>query len=412
MSASRRDRGAAPVTPTPQPLMPTSIRHRAALAALLLLAPLPLAAQGKPETGAFIVRLGKDTMVVERFVRTADRIESWSVNRQPATIRRHYVLTLRGDAPLRMEYEGGRADGSQPVSKVVMDFGADTAVVTITRGDSTQTARVAARDALPSIGNMFTLTELAVARLLAGTADSVSVATLPVGAARLQPLAIKRAGKNVVHVDYFGAPWVTTLDQRGRIVSVDGAQSASKILVQRVADADVEALTRDFAARDARGKGFGVASPADSVRVTIGDASLAIDYSRPSRRGRMLLGGIIPLDSVWRTGANAATMFTTSATLDIGGTTVPAGSYTLWTLPTKAGWQLVVNRQTKQWGTEYDPKQDLARIPMTVNKAASGPEQFTIAIEPKDARSGTLRLTWGDIDVSVPVTAKTQSAAK
>ncbi len=96
-----------------------------------------------------------------------------------------------------------------------------------------------------------------------------------------------------------------------------------------------------------------------------------------------------------------------------GTATIPAGSYTLWTVPSRTGWQLVVNRQTKQWGTEYDAKQDVARIPMTVNPpAANGPEQFQIAIEPTGANTGRLRLLWSDIDVSVPVTVKAESAAK
>ena len=389
-----------------------------ALAPSLLLgagafAPLPLLAQGKPETGAFVVRLGKDTMVVERYVRTADRIESWSVNRQPATIRRHFVLTLKDGMPARMEYQGGRADGSQPMSKLVFEYGKDTTVVTVTRGDSTQTLRVPAGGVVPALGNSFALTELQIARFLAGGADSAAVATLPVGGGRPQAQSIKRAGKNVVHVDYFGKPLITTLDARGRILAVDGTRSENKITVERVKDADVEALTQQFAARDAQGKGFGTASPADSVRATIGGARLAIDYSRPAKRGRQLMGNLVPLDTVWRTGANAATMFTTSATLDIGGTTVPAGSYTLWTRPTTDGrWQLVVNKQTKQWGTEYDSRQDFARIPMTVNKAAAGgPEHFLIAIEPKGANEGTLRMTWADIDVSVPFTVKAQSAS-
>jgi hypothetical protein len=401
------------VTPTLHLVMSIFSSRRILPLALATFAPLSLLAQGKPETGGFVVRLGKDTMVVERYVRTADRIESWSVNRQPVTIRRHFVLTLKDGMPTRMEYEGGRADGSQPMSKLVFEYGRDTTTVTVTRGDSTQTLRVPAGGVVPALGNSFALTELAVARFLAAKADSTAIATLPIGAPRPQPLSIKRVAKNTLHVDYFGAPWVTTLDSRGRIVAVDGSQSAGKITVERVADVDVEALTKDFAARDAQGKGFGVASPADSVRATIGSARLAIDYSRPAKRGRQLLGNLVPLDTVWRTGANAATMFTTSATLDIGGTTVPAGTYTLWTRPTTDGrWHLVVNKQTKQWGTEYDSRQDFARIPMTVNKAAAGgPEHFLIAIEPKGANEGTLRMTWADIDVSVPITVKSQSAS-
>lgn len=385
------------------------------ITALALLAPLPLLAQGKPApaTGAFVVRLGTDTVVVERYVRTADRLEAWSVNRSPATIARHYVVTLRDGAPVRLEYDGGRADGSQPVARLTMDFAADTTTLSVKRGDSTQTLKFATpAGTLPAVGNSFALTELAIGRFLAGRADSAAIPLLQLGANRATPWAMKKAKGKTILVDYFGAPWVVKVDGKGRIQSVDGSATTNKVLVERVKDVDVAGLTQQFAARDKAGHAMGAASPADSVRATIGEAKLAINYSRPMRRGRQLLGGIVPFDSVWRTGANAATMFTTSATLDIGGTTVPAGSYTLFSLPTRTGWQLIVNRQTGQWGTIYDAKQDLARIPMTVNKATSSPEQFGIAIEPKDANTATLRLTWGDIDVSVPVTVKAQSASR
>jgi hypothetical protein len=411
--------------------MPITTR-RARLASLACLAPLaacattttttpsPNAAQAASNvsvatTGAFVVRLGADTMVVERYVRTPTRLEAWSVNRQPATVSRHYVLTLdQAGAPVRLDYEGGRADGSQPTARIVMEFGADTTVVTATRDTARQVARIPGGGVLPTVGNSFALTEVVLARFRAMNVDSTALPTLPLGGGRLQPQSIKRTGANSVAFDYFGAPWMITLDANGRIVAVDGSQTANKVAVERVRDVDVAALTSDFVARDRAGRGFGPASPADSVRVTLGGAQLAINYSRPARRGRVLLGNLVPVDgSVWRTGANAATVLRTSAALDIGGTKVPAGSYTLWTVPSRTGWQLVVNKQVGQWGTEYDAKQDLARIPMTVNAAAaSGPEHFLITIEPTGASTGRLRLTWSDIDVSVPVTVKAESATK
>ena len=373
-------------------------------------------AAGGATTGAFVVKLGADTMVVERYVRTPTRLEAWSVNRQPATVSRHYVVTLdQAGAPVRMDYEGGRADGSQPQTTVAMEFGADTTVVTVTRDTARQSMRIPGRGVLPAVGNSFALSELLIARFRAMGVDSATIPTLPLGSPRLQPQAVRRTGANTIAWDYFGAPWMVTLDANGRVLAVDGSQSAGKITVERVRDIDVAAMTQEFVARDRAGRGFGVASPADSVRVTLGDAKLAINYSRPARRGRVLLGNLVPVDgSVWRTGANAATVFTTSATLDIGGTTVPAGSYTLWTIPSRTGgWQLVINRQTGQWGTAYDASQDFARIPMTVNAtAANGPEHFLISIEPTGATTGRLRMTWSDIDVSVPLTVKAESASK
>ena len=371
------------------------------------------AAPAGTTTGAFVVRLGNDTMVVERYVRSADRLEAWSVNRQPATVSRHYVVTFDASGtPVRMDYDGARADGSQPKTNATLEFGADTTIVTVIRDTTRQVLRIPAGHVIPALGNSFALTELAIARFLATGKDSATIPTLGLGQPQALAQSIKRTGPNTLAFDYFGAPWTVTVDANGRITSVDGSATASKVLVSRVKDIDVAALAQDYVARDKAGRGFGIASPADSVRATIGEAKLAVNYSSPARRGRTLLGGIIPFDSVWRTGANAATMFTTSATLDIGGTTVPAGSYTLWTLPTRTGWQLVVNKQVGQWGTVYDAQQDFARIPMTVNRASASPEHFHIAIEPTGATTGTLRLTWGDIDVSVPVTVKAQSAAR
>ena len=102
----------------------------------------------------------------------------------------------------------------------------------------------------------------------------------------------------------------------------------------------------------------------DTARATIGAATLSVDYGRPLARGRVLLGNILPFDEVWRTGANAATQFTTSAPITLAGMRVPAGTYTLWTVPRKDGHaDLIVNKQSGQWGTEYDEKQDLGKAP-------------------------------------------------
>jgi hypothetical protein len=150
-----------------------------------------------------------------------------------------------------------------------------------------------------------------------------------------------------------------------------------------------------------------MASPRDTAMQMIGGTHVMVDYGRPSKRGREIFGGLVPHDRVWRTGANAATTFVTSRDLVIGGTPVPAGTYTLYTLPSAKGWKLIVNKQTGQWGTEYDQGQDLARIDMKVETASGPPvEQFTIDIEPRGTTGGTLRLSWDTTRASVPFTIK------
>jgi hypothetical protein len=137
-----------------------------------------------------------------------------------------------------------------------------------------------------------------------------------------------------------------------------------------------------------------IASPRDTTRATVAGAHLLIDYGRPSKRNREIYGALVPWGQVWRTGANAATTFVTDKPLVIGSTAVPAGTYTLYTVPNQSGpWLLVVNKQTKQWGTEYHADQDFARIPMTTAALTPAVEQFTIVVDPQGS-GGTIGLLW------------------
>src|SRR5438270_4999794 len=111
-------------------------------------------------------------------------------------------------------------------------------------------------------------------------------------------------------------------------------------------------------------------------------------------KGRKIMGGLVPYDKVWRTGANEATLLTTEADLDIGGTSVPAGKYTLWTLPSEGTWKLIINKQTGQRGTDYDQSQDLARVDMQKSQTQQPVEQFTINLNKKANDTADLVLQW------------------
>jgi hypothetical protein len=146
-----------------------------------------------------------------------------------------------------------------------------------------------------------------------------------------------------------------------------------------------------------------VLSPRDTVSLDISTGRrVYIDYGRPSMRGRRIMGGLVPYGRVWRTGANAATTLVTDVDLELGGTAVPRGTYTLYTIPTASGWTLIVNRQTGQWGTQYEPARDFARIPMRVSRLATPVEQFTMALERGRAGAGTLALSWENTRAWVP----------
>ena len=118
------------------------------------------------------------------------------------------------------------------------------------------------------------------------------------------------------------------------------------------------------------------------------------------------MGDLVPYGKVWRTGANEATTLTTETDLTIGGAKVPAGTYTLYTLPSEGAWKLIINKQTGQWGTEYNQDQDLARVDMTKTALAVPVEQFTIALDQASNNSCDLMMEWEKTRVSVPVTTQ------
>ncbi len=154
-------------------------------------------------------------------------------------------------------------------------------------------------------------------------------------------------------------------------------------------------------------------SPPGTAEVTLNGHKITIDYSRPkiadpkTGKPRKIMGGLVPYGQVWRTGANEATSLKTDAALDIGGTTVPAGSYTLYTLPKEGSWTLVISKKTGQWGIPYPgEKDDLARIPMKGGKVDKIIDPFTISFDKKSESEATLHLAWESTDVWVPVKLK------
>jgi hypothetical protein len=195
-------------------------------------------------------------------------------------------------------------------------------------------------------------------------------------------------------------PFRARVDGQGTVLGLSGVGSTMQVTVERVQGLDFAALGKSFASRS-----LGTLSPPDSVRASVAGTALSVRYSRPSMRGRVIFGNVVPWNQVWRTGANQATVLETSADLSVAGTTLPAGKYSLWTIPSPAGWQLIVNRNTGQWGTDYDAQYDLARLDMKVEPLPQPVEQFTIAIEPKGKR-GVLKLEWEKTRASIPFSAK------
>ena len=145
-------------------------------------------------------------------------------------------------------------------------------------------------------------------------------------------------------------------------------------------------------------------SPAAKASCVLADGkTITVDYSSPRAKGRKIYGGLVPYGEVWRTGANEATTFVTTADVMVGGTHVPAGSYTIFTIPNKDKWTLVLSKKTGEWGTNYPgPENDLARIEMKASALPAAAENFTIAFD-KTSAGCTLRLDWETTRASVEI---------
>lgn len=146
------------------------------------------------------------------------------------------------------------------------------------------------------------------------------------------------------------------------------------------------------------------ASPPATATGKVGDATITIDYSSPSVKGRKIWGDLVPYDKVWRAGANEATLFTTDKDIKVEGKSLPAGKYSLYAIPGEKEWTFILNSQTGQWGikmngsTSEDPAKDVIRVTVKPGKAKSFTEHLTYTVDKKG-----FALVWENLEVPVSI---------
>ena len=393
--------------------------------ALLALAAVACTPGAPAEHYGFVARLGRDTVSVEQVTRSGNTVTSDAVDRFPRVRRRHTRIELRPDGGIRrlvMDIHTPSEPAAQRERHVVAEVTEDSVRVTKRDGTGTVTRAFATRGgtAMAHVPQMYSLYELYFAAALKRAAtlgrtagDTVQMRQFYIdrefddfplhhGVVRLLP-----GGRAEITHDWLSGTGEASFDSAHRMLTYSGARTTYLVDVRRIlAPPDVRAVADRFEALEARGGGFRQLSVRDTVRARIGAAAFTVDYGRPLARGRVLLGNVIPYDQVWRTGANAATQLTTSVPITLAGLSLPAGTYTLWTIPHVQGVELIVNRQAGQWGTQYDAARDLGRAPMTAETRAAPVEQFTISIDAADARHGTLAMAWGPFRWTAPIVVR------
>jgi Protein of unknown function (DUF2911) len=367
--------------------------------------------------------LGNDTVSVERIERSSTRLVTDGVDRWPFVRRRHTEFDLDSNGKIRrMVMDVRTPNGPTPRERgrrVTADFSGDRVSISVRDSSGVRDTSFATGGAItvPHVSMMYSVIELEIAAALRQAAatglaqgDSVMFRQFypdrdvgPSFTLHRGYVHPRTGGKVELRHDWLAGTGDATVDSSGRMLTYSGQRTTYKVAVTRTTTPpDIDAIGNRLAATE-RGTGQQQLSVRDTARVAIGSASFTVDYSRPLARGRNLLGNVIPYDRVWRTGANAATQLTTSTPITLAGLSLPAGTYTLWTVPHVGGVDLIVNRQTGQWGTEYSRAQDLGRAPMRAEKVDPPVEKFTIAIEPSDARRGMLVMSWGTFRWTAPL---------
>lgn len=356
-----------------------SVRYLFAIAVAM---PLSAGAQA----GGFLVRLGNDTIAVERFERSAGKIEGSIVRHFPQTNILKYSIALNTDGTVASyEQVVTRADGSPPPnapsSPPRMTFTADSVVRNIIQNGQPAVLRHAApKGTLPAIASSWLGYEMMIQTAKRdGVVHTIGFGAQAVPAKQDVRLIGADSAEHVVQ----GFRTGFKLDRAGRIARGDGSLTTQKFVTTPLANADIAAIATAWAAKEAGAQPMGM-STRDTVNANIGSAQVMIDYGRPAARGREIWGKLVPFDTTWRFGANAATQMRTDKDLEIGGMTVPAGFYTLWLYPSAGQSFLIVNSQTGQWGTAYDAAKDVVRIPVDKHMslpATAAEERFRIFVQ-------------------------------
>lgn len=374
--------------------------RKLSLSILLIVFAVGCTAQHSDLEQSFVTKLGNDTVAVETFTKTETGLEARVVVRVPQTMLTEYKLVQDEFGGVKEFYEtrylgeeGFSGEGT--FNRSIVREGDSLVTNYITRAGSERSFMTLYEEgALPFIEMTHWPFDLALQQAEKAGGDTLLQNMISGNSIRDYVIANVGGDKRTVRHPSRGVMDVE-VNAGGKLRILDAAQTTRKLYVERVSAVDIEEVAERFKELDRQGKSFGSLSGAIEEEFSIGSTTFNVEYGSPSRRGRDLFGGIVPYGERWRTGANRATHFSTSSDLSIGSLQVPAGDYTLFTIPEADGGTLIINKQTGQNGRTYDEERDLGRVPMSVFSKEDNTEAFTITVE-GSGKEGRLNLIWGN----------------
>ena len=387
--------------------MPNPMKYVGFLCAVLI-AVIPCLGQVKPYTASFVGKLGPDTAFVETYNMINNHLYGKVLFRMFDTYIGEFNIHFYPNGTIR-EFSMAAMDplnSSIPLQPIVgwrfpfcrtMSCSNDTCTFYISSKDnSTEIIRkqaVAGMDFFGGTNPLFSLIEWNCMRLAKSGKQMLGPLNMT-NSGTASKISVRYAGEDTM---VFGGPFIeytkVQVNADGRIISTDGIGTPYNFLVTKHPPIDIDQLAK----RMAKSPVIGFPSPRDTLQVTIQKTPLKIDYGRPYRRGRKIFGGVVPYDSVWRTGANNATILTLPYGIQIGKSIIPKGQYSLYTIPRPTNWLLIFNTDTTTWPTDPDRRKDFAQVALRVKSLDTPKDQFTIDIQ-ETKTGGVLTFQWDDVE--------------
>lgn len=216
---------------------------------------------------------------------------------------------------------------------------------------------------------------------------------------------VSRKSKNEIRIGSNLMGYISLMvDDKNYLQKIEGVGSSLNIkaTVDRV-NTDVAILDNIAKRRNANGTAA-VRTLRDTAVIVLNDGKIEVDYWRPHKRGREIFGNVVPWNRIWRTGANNATQLRISRDIIIGGNKLAAGKYGIWSYPTETKWDLLINKNASNWGTDYDAAADILKLPLKIERSDIPVEVLKISLTKKDNSTATLTIEWDTYKGSIDIT--------
>ena len=376
----------------------------------LLLLLLPLQIQAQHTNGCLIYTLGKDTTAIGNYSLEGSHFSMTVADITSATNVSTLTGTFfpNGELKEAKGYNYNPGKDSQLVYSYKLDYVGDSTFIELKRNNTVIHRNYPVKIMVANYLGGYTLVYMLgllpnFAPVKAG--DSMISKHIVFNSARQFILKRTAANQLVMGSTVMGM-FTLLLDDKGQLRSVDGIGTSWNLKGIVVPYLNMDSVIAANVTKDRLHPHPAIVNKLDSIQAAIGMTTIKLRYSRPTVRGREIFGQVVPWDRFWRTGADAATKISLNRPIWFNGKELPAGEYSIFTMPSQKGWTIMFNKDANIWGTEYNPDHDVLRMPMSTVRLPTAVELLTIEVHPAGDGGGTIEISWDTWKAVIAFTTK------